>query len=924
MPRSTLSSRLAALIGALAILTALVPIAAAADPATPGRGFSYTTAEKRAVVNVREAASQPDVAGPARVDKPLLRPARLADQAPLAPTPLVPEPATSSGAPAPSIEESFPGLADIDNDPYQPCSATACLEPSDPWVAVGPNHVFQAVNTMFRISDRTGTTLETITFADFFGLNPAFNSVADPRVIYDQRRDRWVAIDLSYECGGTSATNAGFIDFAVSHTGDPTGAWTSYFLQFDEVLPDYPGIGTSADKVVLSSNNFDIDDFCNGSPTVDYTGAQLFVMDWATLAAHPAGEDLPIAATSEAPTIFTYRPALSTPARSGQNTIHVVAERDDLAIIYRAITGTVAADNLSISASTTISGLSALEIPPQPRQDGTPGEISNAVDERLTDAVWQNNRLVTVTTHLCDLGGGGDADCVRVIELSTSTTTPTLTQDFLVGEDGVDYFMGGVGLSGGGDLHVVYSKSSPTTFVTTESVYQRASDDPATVSDPAELSASTETYEGTRWGDYVGVAQDPVDSSAVWQGNQVADNSSWVTEITQMRTDGAEFVAIDPVRVLDTRFNIGLNGKFNHAGPRAVQVAGVLGIPDDAAAITGNLTVIQQSRAGFVSVTPQRTTSPSTSTINFPAGDTRANNLTIPLSPTGLAWLVYIASTGHNTHLALDVTGYFVYDDNEATYIPIEPERVLDSRFGVGVIAEPFQDGVARNWQVEQACSDVGVTDDVVAVTGNVTVIGQTERGFVSVTPTDDNDPATSTLNFPVGDTRANGIAVQTDSADGSLSATYVASEGTGETAHIAFDLTGCFVDATSGASWFPIDPTRRLDTRTNVGLSQDLLHNTARTLSLAGAQFVEATATGITGNLTVVGPQRTGFLSLTTVTTVPPETSTLNFPKGDTRANGVFGQLTGGGDVVLIYFANGGTATTKTDGLLDVTGYFR
>ena len=48
----------------------------------------------------------------------------------------------------------------------------------------------------------------------------------------------------------------------------------------------------------------------------------------------------------------------------------------------------------------------------------------------------------------------------------------------------------------------------------------------------------------------------------------------------------------------------------------------------------------------------------TTSTINFPLGDTRANGVTVPLA-AGATWMVYKSSAGKTTHLILDVTGYF-------------------------------------------------------------------------------------------------------------------------------------------------------------------------------------------------------------------------------------------------------------------------
>jgi hypothetical protein len=80
-----------------------------------------------------------------------------------------------------------------------------------------------------------------------------------------------------------------------------------------------------------------------------------------------------------------------------------------------------------------------------------------------------------------------------------------------------------------------------------------------------------------------------------------------------------------------------------------------------------------------------------------------------------------------------------------------------------------------------------------IAVTGNLTVTEQTSPGFVALTPDPINNPTTSTLNFPLGDNRANGVTVDL-SATGTLSATYSGEAGPSATTALIFDVTGYFV----------------------------------------------------------------------------------------------------------------------------------
>jgi hypothetical protein len=373
------------------------------------------------------------------------------------------------------------------------------------------------------------------------------------------------------------------------------------------------------------------------------------------------------------------------------------------------------------------------------------------------------------------------------------------------------------------------------------------------------------------------------------------------------------FVPIDPARLLDTRTGVGLVGQFSANTARSVVIAGRLGIPNDAVAITGNVTVVGQQQAGYISVTPDPDDSPSTSALNFPLGDVRANNITSPLATNGKVSIVYKASTGKKTHILLDVTGYFLENNAGATYNAVTPVRLLDTRVGNGLTGA-FAAHTVRDFDV---AGRGGVPANAKAVTGNLTVVGQTAAGYVTLGPILADNPATSTINFPLGDVRANGITVRL-AADGHLDAIYVAPLG--KKAHLVFDVTGYYLQDLTGSKYYPLTPGRVLDTRVGNGLSGTFKANTARTLTIRGRVGVPTAALAVTGNLTVVGQTAAGYVSMTKATTSNPLTSTLNFPAGDVRANGVTGPLTATGTVGLVYKAPSGKTTNL---ILDITGYF-
>jgi hypothetical protein len=158
---------------------------------------------------------------------------------------------------------------------------------------------------------------------------------------------------------------------------------------------------------------------------------------------------------------------------------------------------------------------------------------------------------------------------------------------------------------------------------------------------------------------------------------------------------------------------------------------------------------------------------PPTSTLNFPAGDIRANGVTVGLGNDSLD-AVYWSSTGKTADIIFDVTGYYTSGLGGATYHPRTTPahaRVLDSRSAIGV-AGPFQARQPDSFQVTQYPGDPYSYGDLpssaVAVTGNLTVVNQMCRGYLTIAPGDtltpEVPPETSTINFPVGDTRANGV----------------------------------------------------------------------------------------------------------------------------------------------------------------------
>jgi chitinase len=124
--------------------------------------------------------------------------------------------------------------------------------------------------------------------------------------------------------------------------------------------------------------------------------------------------------------------------------------------------------------------------------------------------------------------------------------------------------------------------------------------------------------------------------------------------------DPGNYFVVPPCRVLDTR-----NPSGPYGGPallagqsRTVTLAGQCGIPASAQAVSVNVAVTQPTAAGNLRLYPAGTPVPSVSSVNYSAGQTRANNGVTGLGVSGQI-AIRCAQASGTVHAILDVTGYF-------------------------------------------------------------------------------------------------------------------------------------------------------------------------------------------------------------------------------------------------------------------------
>ena len=366
------------------------------------------------------------------------------------------------------------------------------------------------------------------------------------------------------------------------------------------------------------------------------------------------------------------------------------------------------------------------------------------------------------------------------------------------------------------------------------------------------------------------------------------------------------FTGVTPFRLLDTR-NFG-------SGPclsveRPLGVAGVIGsdVPANAAAVALNVTVINPSGSGFVTVWPVGVPRPTASSVNYSAGQVVPNNVIVAVG--GFSAVNLYANAGC-PHMVVDVVGWFAPGSPSAGGLTgITPERLLDTRDpGKG----PCIPGT-RTLQVA-GVPFTEVPSGAAAVALNVTVITPNIPGYLTVFPTGSLRPTASTLNYSANQVVANGTVVKVGTS-GSISMF-----ASGGCPNVVVDVVGWFAPGTptSAGGFFGVNPYRLLDSRT---AGQVPCVGGTRTYRLATAgvdgSAVPSESRAVALNVTVTGPAGAGYITVFPTGSLRPTASNLNYVAGQTVPNGVLIKV--GSSQSVDIFASGGCP----DLIVDVVGGF-
>ncbi|MFF3728081.1 PKD domain-containing protein [Streptomyces erythrochromogenes] len=222
------------------------------------------------------------------------------------------------------------------------------------------------------------------------------------------------------------------------------------------------------------------------------------------------------------------------------------------------------------------------------------------------------------------------------------------------------------------------------------------------------------------------------------------------------RQEASGYAPQAPARVVDTRNGTGTQrGAVAGQGSFTVKVA-----EPGATAVALNVTVTNPQEAGHLTVHPAGQAAPTTSSVNFAAGQTVANSVIVPVGKDGE--ITIRNGAWAPSDVIVDLVGTYS-NASAVAYIPVTPSRSIDTR------SWPNGPWPTRGY-VRQ-----GFSREQEAWVMNTTVTNTRGTGFLSVAPDPNSSmdyahgtaitperPVSSTLNWTTGKTVANLVQTST------------------------------------------------------------------------------------------------------------------------------------------------------------------
>ncbi|MCH8304252.1 MAG: T9SS type A sorting domain-containing protein [Candidatus Marinimicrobia bacterium] len=416
---------------------------------------------------------------------------------------------------------NWEGISDQDNSNI----IGSAFTPPDPTIDVGPDHVVQMVNILFAIYDKQGDLLlgplrNNVLWAGFGG--PCQNdNDGDPIVLYDHLADRWILSQFTF-------TSDFSMCYAVSVTGDPTGAYYRYEFPFD-AIPDYPKLGVWHDAYYATFRVFgagldmvagamERDSMLVGAP------AQMVLFSMTNRLSGIDGV-APADLDGDPPAVGT--PGFFMGFQDAQNRVFTFK----LGVDWATPSNSTFNGPIFLSVDPFDSNLcgSAPGCIPQPNVSDGLATNNFALMHRLAFRDFGSHRAM-VANHTVDVDGNDHAG-IRWYELRDVGAGWTIYQQGTYAPDSDHRWMGSIAMDPAGNIGLAYSVSSNVTFPSIRFSGHSAGS-ALGIMDIAEVSVfegtGSQTGSGNRWGDYSMLTPDPSADATFWlTGEYYATTSSF-------------------------------------------------------------------------------------------------------------------------------------------------------------------------------------------------------------------------------------------------------------------------------------------------------------------------------------------------------------------------------------------------------------
>ncbi|HEU5355309.1 MAG TPA: S53 family peptidase [Actinocrinis sp.] len=240
--------------------------------------------------------------------------------------------------------------------------------------------------------------------------------------------------------------------------------------------------------------------------------------------------------------------------------------------------------------------------------------------------------------------------------------------------------------------------------------------------------------------------------------NQSSGHADFIGDLAgYFTTDGSGTIStynpVGPVRAMDTRNGTGVpQAPLPASGTLSLPIGGkTIGgaaIPSGITAVALNVTVVRPAAGGDLIVYPNQTASgtpvtrPTVSNLNFAAGQIIANMVIVPVGADGK--VDFFEHSSGSTNVIADVAGYFLGDKTGQVYHAVGPDRIVDTKTGLGTATAGT---LAAN-----ATLNLPIPADATAILANLTVASPTAGGNLTAYPsTLSSVPPVSNLNWQGG-----------------------------------------------------------------------------------------------------------------------------------------------------------------------------